>query len=69
MSHILSRETGRAQVVTRLLDALDDLVLRHRSLSPPEPHGLLHAELVTAEVAHQLEIARGALRRMPPTPS
>lgn len=61
----VSREAARARVASRLLDALDDLVRRHRSLAPPEPHSHLHAELITAEVAHELALARAALRRYP----
>ena len=65
---VRSREAARERVAARLLDALDDLVRRHRSLTPSEPHGLLHAELITAEVAHELAMARSALRRDPPIP-
>lgn len=63
---VRSREAARARVAARLLDSLDDLVRRHRSITPAEPHSLLHAELITAEVAHELALARSALRRVPP---
>lgn len=55
-----------ARAADTLLTALDDLVRRHRALSPPEEHGELHAELITAEVAQELAKARAALRRHPP---
>lgn len=66
---IRSREATRERVATRLLDSLDDLVRRHRSLTPSEPYSLLHAELITAEVAHEPAIARSALRAAPPIPT
>lgn len=65
---VRSWEAARERVATRLLDSLDDLVRRHRTLAPPEPHGALHAELITAEVAHELAVARNALRRHPRIP-
>lgn len=64
---VRSREAARERVAARLLDSLDDLVRRHRSLTS-EPHSLLHAELITAEVAHELAMARSALRRYPAIP-
>lgn len=63
-----SREAARERVAARLLDSLDDLVRRHRPLTPSKPHSLLHAELITAEVAHELAIARSALHRHPAIP-
>jgi hypothetical protein len=58
---------------TRLLDSLEALVRRHRALRTAGPDGVsdsadvLHAELITAEVAQQLAVARNALRRRPRT--
>lgn len=63
-----SWEAARERAATRLLDSLDDLVRRHRALTPTlesAPHSSLHAELITAEVAHELAVARNALRRHP----
>jgi hypothetical protein len=65
---VRSREAARERVAARLLDSLDDLVRRHRSLAPAGPHGLLHADLIAGEVAHELAMARSALRRVPPIP-
>ncbi|MDN5916174.1 MAG: hypothetical protein L0I76_13910 [Pseudonocardia sp.] len=61
-----SRSQRRSAVGDRLLDGLEALVARHRALAPqsPEERGL-HAELITAEVAHELAMARSALARTP----
>lgn len=52
---------------TRLLDGLEALVLRHRALHNESTGSAdaLHTELITAEVAQQLALARNALRRRP----
>ena len=63
---ISARERRRAYAVDRLLNALEQLVSRHRALSVDDLHGHLHAELVAAEVAHQLAITRSDLLRHPP---
>ncbi|TCK21153.1 hypothetical protein [Pseudonocardia endophytica] len=47
-----------------LLDGLEALVQRHRALAHDDA-APLHAELITAEVAMQLAVARRALRRGP----
>jgi hypothetical protein len=47
-----------------LLDGLEALVQRHRALAHDDA-ARLHAELITAEVALQLAVARRALRRTP----
>ena len=60
-----SRAQRRAAVGDRLLDALEEIVARHRSLGPSATTDL-HAELIAAEVAHQLALTRSALRRLPP---
>jgi hypothetical protein len=39
---------------------------RHRALALHDDHIELHAELIAAEVAHQLAMTRDALRRNPP---
>ena len=44
---------------------LDQLVTRHRALALHDEHIELHAELIAAEVAHQLAMTRSALRRHP----
>jgi hypothetical protein len=41
------------------------VVWRYRTLATHGEHADLHAEMVTAEVAHQLEVARSALHRHP----
>ena len=65
--HHDSRTARRLQIADDLLDRLEALVERHRALAPHEPglHDALHAELVAAEVAHELSVARSALRRPP----
>lgn len=54
-----SRSPHGSAVGGRLLDRLEALVARHRALAPqsPEDRGL-HAELIAAEVAHELALAR-----------
>lgn len=59
-----SRAERRAVIGTRFLDALEDIVQRHRSVAPAE-HLDLHAELIAAEVAHQLALVRAELARAP----
>lgn len=61
-----SRSQRRSAVADRLLDSLETLVARNRALASrsPEDSGL-HAELITAEVAHELAMARSALARTP----
>jgi hypothetical protein len=65
-----TRESIRQTIAERLLDSLEDLVRRHRALalqgSPGEEKVDLHAELIAAEVAHELATARSALHRHPP---
>jgi hypothetical protein len=59
-----TRVERRVAVGDRLLDALEDIVARHRTLASSEP-AVLHAELIAAEVAHQLALTRADLRRLP----
>jgi hypothetical protein len=63
------RAGTRRGIAERLLTSLDDLVRRHRALAlhglDEGGHSELHAELIAAEVAHQLAMARNALRRHP----
>lgn len=58
-------EQRRADAVDRLLTSLEDLVRRHRALAVDGRHVALHAELVTAEVAHELALTRSYLQRHP----
>ena len=51
--------------VNALLTALENLVRRHRALSSDGSHQALHAELIAAEVQHELAVARSAQRRVP----
>lgn len=60
------RSQRRSAVSDRLLDGLEALIARHRALAPGSvEHSGLHAELITAEVAQELALARSALRRAP----
>jgi hypothetical protein len=64
-----TRESIRRTIADRMLDSLEDLVRRHRALALDEPageQGDLHAELIAAEVAHELAVVRSALHRHPP---
>jgi hypothetical protein len=60
-----TRDTVRRSIADQLLGALDDLVARHRALALHNEHIELHAELIAAEVAHQLAVTRSALHRHP----
>jgi hypothetical protein len=60
-----TRDTVRQSIADQLLEALDQLVTRHRALALHDEHIELHAELIAAEVAHQLAMARSALHRHP----
>jgi len=60
-----TRDTVRRSIADQLLGALDELVVRHRALALHDEHIELHAELIAAEVAHQLAITRSALHRHP----
>ena len=60
-----SRDTVRRSIADQLLTALDELVVRHRALELHDDRIELHAELIAAEVAHQLAMTRAALRRNP----
>ncbi|GAA5142141.1 hypothetical protein GCM10023320_82100 [Pseudonocardia adelaidensis] len=58
-----THDPARQTVTDRLLDSLDRLVRRHRSLAlhsgaDPESHSALHLELIAAEVAQELAMAR-----------
>ena len=59
------RGVRREEITEQLLTALEGVVWRYRALRPPTEEADLYAEVVTAEVAHQLEVARSALRRSP----
>jgi hypothetical protein len=60
-----TRDSVRRSIADQLLVALDQLVARHRALALHGEHIDLHAELIAAEVAHQLAITRSALHRHP----
>jgi hypothetical protein len=59
------RQFQRQAITEHLLTALEDVVWRYRALSGHPEHADLYAETVTAEVAHQLALARRALDRHP----
>jgi hypothetical protein len=66
-----TRESIRRSIADRLLTSLEDLVRRHRALGlhaaeESAQEAALHAELIAAEVAHELAVARSALHRHPP---
>jgi hypothetical protein len=63
--HAADRNDIRQRVADRLLTSLDDLVRKHRALALHTEHADLHVELITAEVAHQLAMARNAVHRYP----
>jgi hypothetical protein len=63
-----AHDPAQQTVADRLLDSLDRLVRRHRSLAlhsgeHTESHDALHVELITAEVAQELAMARSAWHR------
>ncbi|MCW0212072.1 MAG: hypothetical protein OJJ54_01840 [Pseudonocardia sp.] len=60
-----TRDDRRSAIVDRLLDSLQDLVVRHRALVGDDQQVELHAELIAAEVAHELSVTRSALKRNP----
>jgi hypothetical protein len=59
------RRTQRHAITEHLLSALEDVVHRYRTLALHVEHADLHAEVITAEVAHQLALARNGLHRYP----
>jgi hypothetical protein len=63
-----TRDSIRQSIADRLLSSLEELVHRHRALAQQADgqQAALHAELIAAEVAHQLSVARSALHRHPP---
>jgi hypothetical protein len=55
-------EPAGRSVADHLLGSLDRIIRRHRSLALDNTaHSELHAELIAAEVAHELAMARSAL--------
>ena len=64
-----TRRQRRAAAADHLLTALEGLVRRHRAMAVDPEYGDLHAELIAAEVAHELAVTRSALQRHPKLPS
>jgi hypothetical protein len=60
-----TREQRRAAAADSLLTALEAIVRRHRALELRTDELGLHAELIAAEVAHQLAVTRSVLQRSP----
>lgn len=60
-----TREQRRSAAADNLLTALESIVRRHRALELATDELGLHAELIAAEVAHQLAVTRSALQRSP----
>ena len=63
--HAADRNEIRRRIADRLLTSLDELVRKHRALALHSEHADLHVELITAEVAHQMALARIAVHRHP----
>ncbi|MDT7706268.1 MAG: hypothetical protein QOG20_1875 [Pseudonocardiales bacterium] len=63
-----TRDQRRAAAAERLLSALENLVRRHRALALDGEYDGLHAELIAAEVGHELAVTRSALQRHPAVP-
>ncbi|HEY2204198.1 MAG TPA: hypothetical protein VGH99_06970 [Pseudonocardia sp.] len=61
-----TRDFQRQAITDHLLTALEDVVWRYRATRPFDGADTIKAEALTAEVAHQLEVARSSLRRFPP---
>lgn len=67
-----AHDPAEQTVADRLLDSLDRLVRRHRSLAlhsgeDTGSHSALHVELIAAEVTQELAMARSAWHRQPGT--
>jgi hypothetical protein len=60
-----SRDRHRAAAADRLLTSLEGLIGRHRALALQDDELGLHAELISAEVAHELALTRSTLTRYP----
>jgi hypothetical protein len=59
------RQNQRQEITEHFLDAVEDVVWRYRALKPPVERADLYADVVPAEVAQQLAVARSALCRCP----
>ena len=59
------RPVQRQAITEHFMTALEDVVSRYRAVDPGAAQSDLYAELLTAEVAHQLAVARSALHRRP----
>ncbi|HZZ51262.1 MAG TPA: hypothetical protein VFE65_30580 [Pseudonocardia sp.] len=62
---LTTRDFQRQAITEHFLTALEDVVWRYRAMATHGEYAELYAEVVTAEVAHQLEVARNALHRYP----
>jgi hypothetical protein len=63
------REVQRHAITEHFLTALERVLWRYRAMEPPVQDADLYGWVVTAEVAHQLAVARSALRRWPSLPA
>jgi hypothetical protein len=64
-----AHDPAQQTIADRLLDSLDRLVRRHRSLAlrggeDTESHSALHVELIAAEVVQELAVARAWHRQL-----
>jgi len=50
-------------IAEHLLAALEDVVWRYRALALGDEHADVYVEVIAAEVAHQLAVARSGLRQ------
>lgn len=62
---VSARQFQRQAITEHFLTALEDVVWRYRALAGGGEHADISAEVITAEVAHQLSVARSSLRRHP----
>ncbi|HEY0814742.1 MAG TPA: hypothetical protein VGE11_15810 [Pseudonocardia sp.] len=60
-----TRGERRSAAADNLLTSLEGIVRRHRALELSTDELGLHAELIAAEVAHQLAVTRSVLQRNP----
>jgi len=64
---VVEPSTDRASrsptIAEHLLAALEDVVWRYRALALGDEHAEVYVEVIAAEVAHQLAVARSGLRQ------
>jgi hypothetical protein len=63
------RAVQRQAITEHFLTALEQVVWRYRAIEPRVQDADLYGWVVTAEVAHQLAVARSSLHRRPSLPA